>query len=119
MMTQGDFDTSAVQRLRGLGGDVLVSRIASLFTDYAQARVADAVAGDGEGDLSKIAAAAHALRSSAANVGARRLLTIATELEHAARDGETEIVPYLVTGLRRAYDGARMHVQTLITAEAA
>jgi len=119
MITQGDFDIDAVTRLRKLGGNVLVSRIANMFADFAAARVADAVAGDGQGDLLKVAAAAHAVRSSAANVGATRLLVIATELESAARTGETDIVPYLVTGLRRAFDGARTHVLGYVTSEAA
>lgn len=119
MVTQGDFDIGAVNRIRDLGGDVLVSRIATVFSTYGQARVADATAGDAEGDLPKVAAAAHAIRSSAANVGATRLLAIATDLEHAARADRTEVIPELVNGLRSAFDGARSYVLGLIPGGAA
>jgi HPt (histidine-containing phosphotransfer) domain-containing protein len=114
MVTQGDFDIDAANRIRDLGGDALLTRIAIVFNDYAAARVADATAGGSAGDLPRVAAAAHALRSSAANVGARRLLAIATDLEHAARDRRADVIPGLVTNLRVAYDGARVYVHGLI-----
>src|SRR4051812_12941953 len=66
MIPQGDFDTDTVIRLRGLGGELLVSRIATLFADFAAARVADAESARGTGDLARVAFAAHAIRSSAA-----------------------------------------------------
>ena len=114
MNTQGDFDTDAVNRLHALGGDTLVTRIARLFADFAAARVNDAVTACEAGDLLRIADAAHAVRSSAANVGATRLLGIATTLEQDARSGRTESVPALVSDLRSAYDGARAYVLSCI-----
>jgi HPt (histidine-containing phosphotransfer) domain-containing protein len=110
MVTQGDFDGSAVQRIRDLGGDTLVIRIATVFNDYAAARMADAVTGNASGDLPKVASAAHALRSSAANVGATRMLAMATEVEHAARANETEVIPGLVYQLHEAFDNAREYI---------
>ena len=43
-------------------------------------------------------------------MGATRLLAIATDLEHAARASRTDAIPDLVTGLRSAFDGARVYV---------
>lgn len=114
MVTQGDFDIGAVNRIRDLGGNALVTRIATVFNDFAAARMADVCAGNAANDLPRVAAAAHALRSSAANVGALRLLSIATEIEHAARDGRAESLPQLVTGLRTAWHGAHLYVLGLI-----
>jgi HPt (histidine-containing phosphotransfer) domain-containing protein len=110
MVTQGDFDGTAVQRLRDLGGDTLVTRIATVFDSFAAARMADASEGGASGDLPRVASAAHALRSSAANVGALRLLAVATELEHAARASRSEAVPSLVADLQDAFDNARVFV---------
>ena len=52
MITQGDFDIDAMNRLRELGGDPLVRRIAALFGEFAAARVADAEAAAAAGNLS-------------------------------------------------------------------
>lgn len=119
MVTQGDFDTQAVDRLRSLGGETLVRKIATLFADFGSARVADATTGAATGDLPKVAQAAHALRSSAANVGATGLLAIATDLEQAARANQTDTVPTLVLNLRSSFDGARIHVLGFLPAGAA
>ena len=114
MIAQGDFDTQAITRLRGLGGDALVRRIAALFLEFAAAKVNEAVAGGEAGDLPEVAAAAHAIRSSAANIGAMTLLAIATELEVAARAGRADLMPALLSRLRVAYDDARLHVLEFI-----
>ena len=110
MLAQGDFDTEAITRLRGLGGDALVRRIAALFMDFVAARVGDAIAGGEAGDLQSVAGAAHAIRSSAANVGAIALLSVATDLEVAARAGRGDLMADLLPRLRDAYENARNHV---------
>ncbi len=110
MNDQGDFDSEALARLTALGGEKLVRGIVALFTGFAAARVEDAESASAAGNCAGVAAAAHALRSSAGNVGAMRLYSVATDLELAARSGHAELVPGLVTRLRSAYDGARAQV---------
>jgi len=102
-----DFDREALQRLVALGGDKLVHRIVAIFASFGAARLEDAEEALARGDYAAMAAAAHAMRSSAGNVGALRLLATATELEHAARARHADLVAPLVHTMRRTYDAAR------------
>ncbi|HEY2807011.1 MAG TPA: Hpt domain-containing protein [Gemmatimonadales bacterium] len=110
MTQQSEIDQDALQRLSALGGEKLVHRIVGLFASFGVARVEDAERGFAEGDFAAVAAAAHALRSSAGNVGALKLLAVATELEHTARARRGDVVKDLVSQLRQCYDTARLQL---------
>ncbi len=110
MNTPTEIDRDALDRLVTLGGEKLVHRIVGLFASFGVARVEDAEKAAAQGDMAGIAAAAHALRSSAANVGAMRLQAVATELEHTARAQQVESARNLVTQLRQCYDSARLQL---------
>ena len=110
MTEQSDIDREALQRLIALGGEKLVHRIVGLFSSFGTARVEDAERAAAEGDMAGVASAAHALRSTAGNVGAVRLHAVATDLEHTARAHKVEQVNALVTQLRELYDSARMQL---------
>lgn len=110
MNTNPEIDRDALDRLVALGGEKLVHRIVGLFASFGVARVEDAEKASAEGDMAGVAAAAHALRSSAANVGATRLHAVATELEHTARSRQVETARNLVAQLRQCYDSARLQL---------
>ena len=63
-------DPSALERLRQLGGDKFARDMIALFLSYGGQKVAEAVAARQGGNLAGVASAAHALKSSAGNVGA-------------------------------------------------
>lgn len=110
MAEQSDIDHEALQRLVALGGEKLVHRIVGLFSSFGVARIEDAERAAAAGDMVGVASAAHALRSTAGNVGAIRLLSVATDLEHTARAHKVEQVNALVMQVRELYDSARMQL---------
>lgn len=72
-------DEAVIESLRTLGGDAFVAEVVSQFISegvLCLLKIAQAI---GEGDMDEYAAQVHALRSSAANVGARRLYKLCLE----------------------------------------
>lgn len=114
MTNTRDFDPETLVRLRTLGGDSLITKLVAIFGEYARERVRDAVTAGQSGDLDGVARAAHAVRSSAGNVGAVRLLRIATELEHQARAGQSAPIPALVSDLHTAFVATREYLATAV-----
>jgi HPt (histidine-containing phosphotransfer) domain-containing protein len=109
-----DFDPETLVRLRKLGGDNLIRKLVAVFGEYARDRVGDAVRAGQSGDLDAVARAAHAVRSSAGNVGAVRLLDVATALEHTARAGQTAPIPALLSDLHTAFVATRAYLATAL-----
>jgi len=85
------WDPAAVDRLCRLGGNSFAAKMLGLFLSYGGVKVAEAEAARQSGNLAGLAAAAHALKSSAGNVGALRVQQLAAQAEesaNAARAGE-------------------------------
>ncbi len=59
------------------------------------------------GDLERAATTAHAIRGMAANVGAARLSTTASDLEIACTDGDNAAAPDLMSETRADFDAAQ------------
>lgn len=97
-----DFDPAALERVRAMGGPMLVKRLVQLVLESTPQRVSDARRCAGAGDLAGAAFAAHALRSSAGNAGATRVYHIAGDLEREARAGHSEQASVLVNELEAA-----------------
>lgn len=93
----------AIERLQKLGGPAFVRKMIDLFLQFAGEKVAEAVAAAGAGDFETAGKAAHAIKSSAANVGAARVAQIAARIEEAARAGQGESVPAMVEELQAAF----------------
>ena len=83
-------DDSSLERLRDLGGQVLVQRLVRVFEEDVPTRFAAARAGLAAGDLRAVERAAHSMRSSAGNVGAFALMELAAEAEAAAERGQAD-----------------------------
>jgi HPt (histidine-containing phosphotransfer) domain-containing protein len=108
-----ELDRQALARLDRLGGSELVRRMLSLFDEYGAARVDDAIAAAKAKDWAAVARAAHALRSSAGNVGATRLLGVATQLEAAAGARRYFAVGFLLRQLKSAFGSACVQLRAL------
>jgi len=102
-----DLDSSAIIRIRRIGGDPLVAKMIASFLDHAPNRIESARRGGLAGDLGMVARAAHSLKSTAANVGASRLQRICTELETAAAGMDEAGVAHLLEQLGPAFERAR------------
>lgn len=100
------FDAAALERLRQFGGDALVAQIVEIFRGQAPTKLAAAraalAAGDGEG----VRQAAHALKSSAGQLGAVAMQALCETIEHDARDGRLSGLAARVELLAQAFDDA-------------
>jgi HPt (histidine-containing phosphotransfer) domain-containing protein len=102
MSDESGLDTAAIAKLRQLGGEKFVGDMIGLFFQYAPQRLAAARAGAQAGDLEAIEKAAHALKSSAGQIGARRVQDLATQIEKLAVDKQPDAIRLLLPQLEEA-----------------
>jgi HPt (histidine-containing phosphotransfer) domain-containing protein len=106
-------DPTAVERLRRLGGGVLIARMIDLFTGHAGPIVDQAQKDLHEGNFDGIQRAGHSLKSSAGNVGATKMGTIAAEIERLAPAKDGEVLGNLIAELRSAFDQAKAKLEQI------
>lgn len=108
-------DPAAIGRLREWGGDKLVRQMIRLYLENAQVRLDQIQAGlSGAEPLERTQQGAHSLKSSAANVGARRVNHLAAQLEASAGDGDGEASAALRDQLLPVLDEAKHALETLV-----
>ena len=95
-------DPAALERLRKLGGDKFAGDMIDLFLSYGGKQVAEARTAWQAGNLAGVANAAHALKSSAGNVGAEQVRKLAAQTEQAAKGASNEAAA-AVTALEQAF----------------
>jgi two-component system, sensor histidine kinase RpfC len=98
-------DVEILDRLRNLGGDAFLSEVCDLFRSEAQATMQELHAAAKQADVPSFRAHAHALRSVAANVGARQLYEICQPAQNISsmelRQGSHEWLEQVGAELRR------------------
>jgi len=82
----GILDPSAMERLRRIGGDRLVGKMLTTFDAFATEKVAQMQNACAAQRWTDAGDAAHALKSSAGNVGAVNLQRLSFEVERAGRE---------------------------------
>jgi len=102
MSDENYFDAAALVKLRQLGGDNFVRRMIDLFFEYAPQRLGAARAGAQAGDLGAIARGVHPLKSSAGQLGARRVAELAAQIEKLAIAQEATAILPLIEELEAA-----------------
>ena len=100
-------DPAALERLRKLGGDKFAGQMIDLFLSYGGKKVAEARAAREAGNLAGVAEAAHALKSSAGNVGAEQVRKLAAQAEQSAKNAQSDVVAADVAALERAFAEVR------------
>lgn len=103
-------DLAVLAELRELGGvsdPGLADELVTLFLDDAARRLVSLEDALARGERQVLMRAAHTLRSSSSNVGARRVERICAELEAIARDGEVCDAAFKVRELVRAVAAVR------------
>lgn len=104
--TPGVVDPAAVERLLRIGGPEFVVEMIDLFLEHAPARTAAARDALEAGDMTALYRAAHSLKSTAANLGARSLQEIAAQVEALAADGDAEAAAPLLAKMAARCDDA-------------
>lgn len=87
---ESPLDATVIASLMDLGGEPLLAELVDLFCADAPSQMAELQEAAREGDAARIAAAAHSLKSSCANLGAVRLAELSRQLELAGRAGTIE-----------------------------
>ena len=100
-------DPSAMERLHRIGGDRLVGKMLATFKAFAREKVTALTTARDEGRWRDAGDAAHALKSSAGNVGAVALARVSFEVEQAGRAQEAEHTSALIDELVRAHGEAQ------------
>jgi HPt (histidine-containing phosphotransfer) domain-containing protein len=106
-------DPQALERLREWGGDKLAGQMVRLFLKNSGTRMDQIRSGVDGGDLEEAERGAHSLKSSAANIGAELLRTLATRMESAALDGNTDGARALLSDLETSYAEAMGELQKI------
>ncbi len=100
--THADFpetDPEALERLRRFGGHKLLGDMISLFLEAMPQRLAAARQGLARGDAPAVEHELHALKSSAAQLGALRMNRLSQEGERLARAGTLDAMPDILNQL--------------------
>ena len=106
-------DPQALDRLREWGGDKLAGQTVRPFLKNSGTRMDQIRTGVGNADLQEAERGAHSLKSSAANIGAEHLRTLATRMESAALDESVDDARKLMPELEGAYSDAMKELATL------
>jgi len=96
-------DPEAFVRLREWGGDVLLGKMVALFRENGPQRMEEIERGLEEGNASRVEHGAHALKSSAGNLGAERLRRLCQLVEDAGEGGRVDDARALHPLLREAW----------------
>jgi len=92
--------------LRRVGGDRLIRDLIDLLLETAPGKLAAARAALAEGDADRVGRVAHALASSAGNLGVAEMQEAAYTLERRAADGPADLAEPL-SRLEGAWEQAR------------
>lgn len=112
-------DRAHVEQLGSRFGAAFLVQLIDLFIDQGRERIAAAEAAAAAGDGKTVSAAAHALKSSAGNLGATSLGVLAADIERAGlgeRDAGT--LTQRVAGLRAAFENASTALTSIRAAQA-
>jgi HPt (histidine-containing phosphotransfer) domain-containing protein len=86
------------------GDESLRGQLATMFRDQARSAITELTSAIAVGDATVIQRTAHALKGSAAILGAKRLSAVSSELYECAAGDQLADAPRRLTALRHVYD---------------
>lgn len=99
-------DSAQLARLNEWGGIELQKTMIDLFLAHAGERMDQIKEGLSTGTSRKAETGAHTLKSSAGNVGAQRVQSLAQEAEFLAEDGRLDELRNLLPSLEKEFEAA-------------
>jgi HPt (histidine-containing phosphotransfer) domain-containing protein len=106
-----NLDPTALQRLQRLGDGAFVCKMIDLFLEFAGQKIVEARAAQVAGNLTGVEKAVHPIKSSAGNVGARRIQELALQIEELARQGHSETLAASMTELELAFAAVKPELE--------
>ena len=107
MSDPDSLDHAAIERLLRLGGNKFAIEMLDLFLNYVGEKVAAACQAGTQGNLDAVAKSVHPIKSSAGNVGARRIQDLASRIEQLAQQQNAGAIQPLLIELQRAFEHLR------------
>lgn len=101
-------EEAALDKVRAIGGNVLLARLIDSFLEHAPPRVAAARAGQQAGEMDAVARATHSLKSTAGNLGARRLQFLAERVEALATAHDGAGVSEMLDQVESVFEATRI-----------
>jgi len=112
MDSPNSFDPAAIERLCRLGGNKFAVEMIELFFGYGGKKLAAARESQQSGSLAALAEAAHPLKSSAGNVGAVRVQTLAAQVEQSAMEQKAALAGSQLAELEIAFAEVKSILET-------
>jgi HPt (histidine-containing phosphotransfer) domain-containing protein len=97
-------DQATLDNLKRLGGDDFLHELFDLFLEHSPVLAENINHGRTTADWDLVARAAHSLKSSAGNIGAFGLLSLASDLEQAANISDVPAITLLVDQIGTSFD---------------
>ncbi len=110
-------DPEAIENLRALNpddGDGFLRDIVGIFLEDTPARIAELKQAFATGDAAKFTRAAHSIKGSSSNLGAKQLRAIAEKLENQSRGGALPDLSGLIGELDRAYAATKNALDAIV-----
>lgn len=104
-------DGAALDRLNRIGGRAFLLEMIELFLEHAPQRLATARAAFEGGDFPGVYGAAHSLKSTAGNLGARALQDVAERAEERAAAEDGAAIGPLLDEMERRYEEIRVELE--------
>lgn len=108
----------ALDMLRGVGGDDMVAMLMRTFVQFAEERVAKLGEEAGAGRWSEVGSIAHAIKSSARQLGALALADACSDTETAARGDDPAGAASGVVRIQHEFANARAWMDALANGSA-
>lgn len=108
-----DAISTAIDKLRQLGGAKLVAEMVDIYLAQAPTSLADSRAAFARGDLPALAKSVHTLKSTANHVGAASVNQLARQIEAFARANQGELIEEMLSELEAAHSDARLRFEAI------
>jgi HPt (histidine-containing phosphotransfer) domain-containing protein len=105
-------DPAALERLRRLGGDAFVLKMTDLFLSYGGQKIEEGRQALEAANLAGVAAAVHAIKSSAGNVGASVVQDLARRIEQLALQSQGDSLPGLMQELELSFARTKLELES-------
>jgi len=113
MSENSQLDPAAMERLLRLGGHGFVAKMINLFGAYGAEKLAAADQACKAGNWGAVADAVHPIKSSASNIGATKVQSLAQQVESLARESNGEKLAPLVSELQAAFAAAKAELEAV------
>ena len=112
--TEDRLDSAVIENLRELGDSNLLSELAQMFLEEVPDQIGALQEAIDKGDTQALKRITHTLKSSSANMGARRMSRLCLDLEQAGETHDLSAAASIVELLHKEFDHVRAELTVLV-----